>query len=46
MANPNQQDLSAAEQDQSNDELPPGTKLSNGTYTIVEHLKSSGFGIT
>ncbi|HLQ19739.1 MAG TPA: serine/threonine-protein kinase, partial [Tabrizicola sp.] len=32
--------------DQTNDELPAGTKLSNGTYTIVKHLKSGGFGIT
>jgi hypothetical protein len=28
------------------DELPPGTQLSNGTYTIVRHLKTGGFGIT
>jgi serine/threonine protein kinase len=28
------------------DELAPGTQLSNGTYTIVKHLKTGGFGIT
>ncbi|MCU0828136.1 MAG: protein kinase [Tabrizicola sp.] len=28
------------------DELTPGTTLSNGNYTIVQHLKSGGFGIT
>jgi hypothetical protein len=28
------------------DELAAGTQLSNGTYTIVRHLKTGGFGIT
>jgi Protein kinase domain len=28
------------------DELPPRTVLSNGTYSIVQHLKTGGFGIT
>ncbi len=28
------------------DELPPGTQLANGSYTISQHLKSGGFGIT
>jgi hypothetical protein len=46
MASPDQRDPSVEEQYQAKDELPPGTKLSNGTYTIVEHLKSGGFGIT
>lgn len=46
MANANQQDLVAGDKNQISDELPPGTKLSNGTYTIVQHLKSGGFGIT
>ncbi len=30
----------------SGDELAPGTQLSNGTYNIVRHLKTGGFGIT
>ena len=46
MANANQQDVEVEVKDQTSDELPPGTKLSNGTYTIVQHLKSGGFGIT
>ena len=28
------------------DELPPGTKLLKGQYTIVRYLNSGGFGIT
>jgi serine/threonine protein kinase len=28
------------------DELPAGTQLSQGNYTIVKHLRSGGFGIT
>jgi predicted Ser/Thr protein kinase len=46
MVNSKQREIAAEELEQSHDELPPGTKLSNGTYTIVEHLKSGGFGIT
>jgi hypothetical protein len=46
MLNSDQRESAVGDQDQTNDELPPGTKLSNGTYTIVEHLKSGGFGIT
>ena len=45
MANSNQPEVDDV-LDPSPDELPPGTKLSNGTYTIVEHLKTGGFGIT
>jgi tRNA A-37 threonylcarbamoyl transferase component Bud32 len=30
----------------TNDELPPGTLLASGAYTILEHLKTGGFGIT
>ncbi len=46
MVNSKQSEIAVEDQDLSNDELPAGTKLSNGTYTIVEHLKSGGFGIT
>ncbi|MCU0905777.1 MAG: serine/threonine protein kinase [Tabrizicola sp.] len=46
MVNSGQRERAVEDQEQSNDELPPGTKLSNGSYTIVEHLKSGGFGIT
>jgi serine/threonine protein kinase len=34
------------EEELMGDELAPGTKLSQENYTIVEHLKSGGFGIT
>jgi hypothetical protein len=34
------------EPDAPGPELVAGTKLSQGTYTIIEHLKSGGFGIT
>jgi serine/threonine protein kinase len=35
-----------AELETTGDELLPGAKLSNGSYTIKRHLKSGGFGIT
>jgi tRNA A-37 threonylcarbamoyl transferase component Bud32 len=35
-----------AEPEHPIDELAPGTQLANGAYTIVQHLKSGGFGIT
>jgi hypothetical protein len=35
-----------AETEFTGDELAPGTQLSNGTYTILKHLKAGGFGIT
>jgi hypothetical protein len=37
---------SDAEPEMSGDELVPGTTLSTGSYTIIKHLKSGGFGIT
>ncbi|MCU0826312.1 MAG: protein kinase [Tabrizicola sp.] len=33
-------------QGEMGDELPSGTQLSNGNYTIQRHLKTGGFGIT
>lgn len=45
-ANPLEDQPSDNEAALDSDELPPGTQLSNGTYTIVRHLKSGGFGIT
>ncbi|MFN5996098.1 MAG: protein kinase domain-containing protein [Paracoccaceae bacterium] len=45
MNNPERSEL-ADGSELTNDELPPGTKLASGAYTIVEHLKTGGFGIT